>query len=316
MTNEANTKKETKVLITGVNGFIGKSLFDRLSINQEILVSGAARKSINSDSKKTFQIDDIDADTDWLEPLTGVDVVIHTAGLAHHGRDISEDEYYTVNTEGTINLARQAKDLGVSTFIFISSIAVNGSSSDEPFRNDSPVDPQDAYAKSKCHAEVSLIKDLSSSRFKVYVIRPPLVYGKDAPGNFGQLVSLVQKPLPLPFAGIDNKRSFIFIENLLDVLEQLTLANNIKQGVYLVSDGDDVSTSEFMRLILDESQGRAMLFKFPLRLLRLSLMLIGKHRLVDKLAVNLQVDSSETAKALGWIPRYKVADALKDIFSK
>lgn len=304
------------IFITGITGFLGSHLASDFQKVLSCNVSGTSCRKRSPEAYLDVKAKGINEHTDWSDCFDkDIDVVIHTAAVAHRRDIVSDDEFQSVNYLGTVNLARQAKASGVSRFIFISSIAVNGSSTLKPFDNNSEVNPQGSYAKSKQLAEDYLLNELSSDSFKVYIVRPPLIYGDSAPGNFSRILSLMSKPIPLPLAGLNNKRSFIYIKNLIDVIKILTFKEHVPQGVFLVSDNDDISTSQFLKLVSKYSKTRAKLFSMPTFLLRLILILFRKELLLDKLSVSLQIDSATTMEELNWKPRFTVEEALRDTFN-
>ena len=233
------------ILLTGASGFIGSAILNKLV--------GAPLKMLSRKNIPEFEnhvvYGEIDGHSNYQSAVDGVSVVIHTAACAHR-KDFSADNYFDVNTLGTLNLARQAADAGVKRFIFISSIGVNGRSNNgSPFRYDDIPQPCDDYADSKLKAEIGLLEIAKNSRMDVVIIRPPLVYGAGAPGNFGKLINAIDKGCWLPLGKINNKRSFIAIDNLVDFVitcvEQPQAANKI----CLVSDDRDISTTELLKMM-------------------------------------------------------------------
>lgn len=302
----------TKILVTGATGFVGKQLiptcmqqgYDIAPVyRQETYESGAV-------------VMDIAPDSNWIPYLEGIDAIIHCAGRAHVMNEHAVDpmaEYRKVNTEGTLNLARQAAQAGVKRFIFISSIKVNGESTapGQPFTTEVKQPPQDPYAISKYEAEQGLRALAEHTAMEIVIIRPPLVYGPGVKANFASLVNIVAKGLPLPLGAIHNRRSMVYVGNLIDLIINCLSNPKAANKTFLASDDDDLSTTELL-------QGLALAMKKPSRLLPLPsswLMtmtkLLGKPAIGERLCGNLQLDISDTKSCLGWTPPYSVAEGLK-----
>ena len=240
------------ILLTGSTGFVGSYLLVRLQKLPDYRVVSAVRSAFPSASDDVVSVGDIDGTTDYSSSLTGVSMVVHAAARAHVVRDEVADslaEFRKVNVEGTLNLARQAAVAGVKRFVFISSIGVHGLNSDNPFKETDTEAPHDAYAISKYEAEFGLRKLAAETGLEVVIIRPPLVYGGAAPGNFRSLINLLAKPLPLPFGLVNNKRSMVYVGNLADFIIRCIEHPKAANQTFLVSDGHDVSLSELIRLI-------------------------------------------------------------------
>jgi len=281
-----------KILITGQNGFIGKALFNLLQ-QQGHKVQGTVRSEQKTD-KDIVAVGDISSTTNWTEALKDIESVIHLANRAHVLNDKSKDlltVFRQVNVDGTIQLAKQAVESGVKRFIFVSSIKVNGEFTDQkPFNvNDRP-DPQDPYAISKLEAENALRKISKKSSMEVIIIRPPLVYGQGVKGNFQRLTRLVELGVPLPFASINNKRSLISLDNLIQILAKSISYPALANQILLVADEQDLSTPELIRKIATSINKPVRLFHFPPNLLKILGKLIGQSKLIERLCENLQID--------------------------
>jgi nucleoside-diphosphate-sugar epimerase len=304
------------VLLTGSTGFIGRALLKQLHSKDGVLVRAALRRNavdIPSDIKTT-QVGDLSPDNKWGICLSGADVVIHTAGRAHVIRDTAMDplsEFRRVNVEGTLNLARQAVEAGVRRFIFISSIGVNGSRSVSPFTETDTPHPVEPYAISKFEAEQGLRQIAESSGMEVVIIRPPLVYGPNAPGNFGRLIRLVHKGIPLPLGAIHNKRSLVALDNLVDLIMTCLSHPAAANQTFLAGDGEDLSTTDLLRRIGNALGKSVRLFPISSSLLKLGASLIGKPGLAQRLCESLQVDISKARELMGWTPPVKLDDCLK-----
>jgi nucleoside-diphosphate-sugar epimerase len=289
-----------KVLITGSNGFIGKSLSRALARHYRVIRQGRQFNENDSSSLECVEFE-IEGQTDWGDCLQKVDTVIHLAAVAH---DQSTDPHYInkVNVDGTINLALQAAANGVNTFIFMSSIGVLGNKTLSPFNESAPAAPHSPYAESKMQAERALLKIADENEMDVIIIRPVLVYGVGAPGNFAKLLKLVQKTPVLPFALCENKRSFISIDNLVHFILLCIKHPLAKNEIFCISDGTDVSIREFTDKI-SKGLGKTLIqIPVPIYILRILGKITGRSNLVEQLVGDLQVDSSKARKLLGWTP--------------
>ncbi len=250
---------------------------------------------------------DLRSDTDWGAYLRDVDVVVHAAALAHAmGRDVGRniEDFESVNTQATLALARQAADSGVKRFVFISTVKVLGEYSirSSPFRPDSVPRPVGPYAESKRRAEEGLLDISRESGLEVVIIRPVLVYGTGVGANFLRMIRWVSKGVALPLASVDNLRSFVAVENLVDLILTCMTHPAAANEIFLVSDDRDISTPELLRKIGSELGCSARLFPVPRGLLRFSAGLAGKTAELERLCGTLQVDISKTKCLLGWSP--------------
>jgi nucleoside-diphosphate-sugar epimerase len=234
-----------KTLLTGSTGFIGRRFTQKFS--GQLVVTSRTRKAIKA--KDEFFIESINSTTDWLGAFEQVETVIHLAGLAH-SKEFSKKEYEEVNVEGTLNLARSAAKAGVSRFIFISSIGVNGNRTNgSAFKESDYPNPTTVYAKSKLSAEKKLIALCASLKMDYVIIRPTLVYGKDAPGNFGKLVKLIKFLRFIPLGAINNRKSFVSLDNLVSFISTCSHHPLAKNETFLIADGSSWSIGEFIKLI-------------------------------------------------------------------
>ena len=285
------------VLVTGATGFVGRNLCKHLVTCSKFEVRGTTR-SLN-----------------FEDPT--VNVVVHLAAKAHVELSDSDEQLESireVNVAGAVNLAVQAAQAGVKRFIFISSIGVNGQSSHQPIVVSDRVAPFSHYAQSKWEAEQGLIRIGEVTGMEIVIIRPPLVYGIGAPGNFRRLVKLVESGLPLPLASVRNKRTMVSIDNLVSLIELCIDHPSAANRVFLAGDGEDVSTPELLRLVAGAMGKPSRLVSVPPWILRLTLTLIGKKKLADKLMNSLQIDISSTREVLGWSPALSVREGLKRCF--
>lgn len=308
-----------KVLVTGANGFIGQALCKELVLDHDVvpvtrcevpLVGGLKPVSIGKMTDKT----------DWKALLAGVDVVIHTAGKAAVAPSQPE-ALWAVNVDATLNLARQSAELGVKRFIFLSSVKVHGELSlpEKPLTEESPFNPMDQYGQSKLAAEQGLL-DRSNQNdtvsMDIVIIRPPMVYGHRGENdrgtsNFSRLVSWVEKGVPLPLGAIHNKRSLIGLDNLVDFISLCMEHPKAANQVFLVSDEDDLSTTELLRVIGQSLGKPPRLLAIPGAWLKLSISLLGRGDMAQRLCDSLQVDIHKAKELLGWEPPYSIEKGLE-----
>lgn len=305
-----------KVLVTGANGFVGSQLVAHLWANSRHLVRGAVRSTNQDKNTDCFAVGAIDSQTDWSEALTGQDVVIHAAARVHVMRDEAGDPlsaFREVNVAGTENLARQAAQSGVRRFIFLSSIKVNGEHTPPgvPFTADDQPAPKDAYGTSKLEAEGALKRVSKETGMEIVIIRPPLVYGPGVKGNFASMVKLVAKGWPLPLGATKNRRSFVALDNLIDLIVMCIDHPAAANQSFLVSDGEDLSTSELFRRVAEALNKPSRLVPVPVVLLEVGARLLGKKAIAQRLLGSLEVDLSKTTTVLGWKPPISVSEGLK-----
>ena len=306
-----------RILITGSNGFIGQSLASYLRQQHHQLVYSyrTAGNKPAAAGKHGVAIGAIDAHTHWQAALSNVDCVIHLAARVHIMQEKKTDPlaaFRQVNTEGTLNLARQAVAAGVTRFIYLSSIKVNGEQTfDQPFTADDPPAPQDPYAVSKYEAEQQLLSLAKETGLDVVIIRPPLVYGPGVKGNFSRLIKLVAKSLPLPLAGITNARSLVNIDNLCSLIARLISHPKAAGEVFLVSDGEDLSSSELFEQLALAQAKKSRLFYLPPLLIKWLATLLGRQAEYTRLFSSLQVDISKNKQLLDWQPEVSVRSGIK-----
>lgn len=299
-----------KVLITGSEGFIGRHLSSEVSARHSVIRHG--RKQINSYVTGSYFQMEVNSQSEWRECLSGVDVVIHLAGLAHSkdSKQVSVDE---INVKGTLRLAEQALAEGVNRFIFISTIGVLGNKTTFPFNEKSPEIPHSEYASSKLRAEKELLDLARKTNLEVVIIRPVLVYGDMAPGNFSKLKSLIKKSPILPFGLVNNNRSFISVDNLVSFIQLCVDHPKAKNEVFCISDGVDVSIKEFTNLIAASLSKKVIQLPVPLWLMKYTGRLLSKKDMVEQLVGDLQVDVSKAKRLLGWTPLETMQQAMNKI---
>lgn len=307
------------ILITGATGFVGNTLVEYLVSNSTHKVAVVTRRKATNfpTGVDILEIDSIDENVCWGKYLDDVQCIIHMAARAHVVNDSAIDplsEFRQINVDGTINLAHQAAKAGIKRFIFISSIGVNGSLTlSEPFSDKSPTNPHSPYSVSKLEAENALWDISKETDMEIVVIRPPLVYGPNAPGNFGSLTNLVQKLPFLPFGLTDNKRDFISVKNLADLLMVCANHPNAAGHTFLASDGETVSIKAFTNAIAKGLNKSLIQLPVPTSLMRLAASLIGKSAMAEQLLGNLQVDSSNAQDVLDWTPPYTMEQAMASL---
>lgn len=313
--------KRTKVLVTGASGFIGKPLMMCLQSKEGFLVRGAVRQTgVDSlaEGIDLAAIGDISATTNWKSAVEGIDVIVHTAAKVHviekSGKKDS-DEFHNVNVAGTLNLARQAVQNGVRRFVYLSSIKVNGdvTKSSIPFTEDDEPNPQDTYAKSKAEAEAGLWEISKQSCLEIVIIRPTLVYGPGVKANFLNLLKMLSWRIPLPFGTIQNQRSLLALDNLLELLTVCCVHAGAANQIFLAADGIDVSTTDLLSRMGFALNKPARLIPFPLKALEILMKFAGKEELFNKLGGSLQVDIEKTKRLLDWSPPVTIDEGFHDV---
>ena len=307
----------TSIALTGANGFVGARLFSQLEQRPEFRVVGLCRRQPSQGGKANLHaVGDLEQ-ADLSALLTGVDVLIHAAARAHILKDEVADplaEYRRVNVVGALRLARQAVAAGVQRFVFISSIGVNGNINTRPFSADDQPNPIEPYALSKWEAEQGLMQIAAESGMEVVIIRPPLVYGPGAPGNFGSLVRWIGKGVPLPLGAIHNKRSLVGIDNLVDLIIRCVDHPAAANQVLIAGDDEDLSTTELLQGVGKAMGKPARLIPVPASVLQFGATILGKKATAQRLLGSLQVDVSKTRELLDWTPPYTVDEGLRRCF--
>jgi len=306
------------LLLTGATGFLGRRLAEALQSRSELKLTAVVRRRVEILGARIVEVRGLDADTDWSTALTNQQVVIHSAARAHIMKDAVADplaEYRRVNVDGTLNLARQAAQAGVKRFIFVSSVKVNGEhTGDKPFGHLDLPAFQDPYGQSKFEAEQGLREIAGQTGTEVVVIRPPLVYGPGVKGNFKSLLALTMRRLPLPLGAIQNRRSLVALDNLIDLIITCIDHPAAANQTFLVSDDQDLSTTQLLRLLGQAAGKPARLIPVSSRVLQPCARLIGKKSVADRLLGNLQVDVTHTKETLGWTPPISVEEGLRRCF--
>lgn len=304
------------VLVTGGAGFVGSALISRLAaVGYKVHALTRNRASVFPAGVESHQSDILatDVDADFLQ---GINCVVHCAARVHIMNDETSnplDEYRKLNVEGTLRLARQAAKQGVKRFIFISSIKVNGESTpdNKPFNVDSAPNPSDPYGVSKLEAEIGLKELASATGMELVIIRPSLIYGPGVKANFRNMMKWIYKGVPLPLGAIKNQRSFVAIDNLVDLIITCIRSDAAANQLFLASDGRDLSTTELIRLMAAALGKRAFLLPIPMSSINFLAALCGRASVSQRLCGSLRVDVSHAQKTLGWTPVISVEDALK-----
>lgn len=296
----------TTVLVTGAGGFVGAALCRRL-VEAGNRVRGTGRSQpANPVPGVEYRVNAaIDRSTDWRSALEGVDAVVHAAARVHILAEREADPlaaYREVNSQGTENLARQSAAAGVRRFVFLSSIAAQRAQ--QRIAEGKPASP---YGQSKWDAEGALARVAEETGLEVVTLRPPMVYGPGAPGQFDRLLRALRLGLPLPIASIDNRRSLLHIGNLVDAIELALTHPAAPGGVFALSDGAPVSTPELVRQVAAALGRPARLWPCPVALLRLAGRLTGRTATMESLTGSLVVDDREIRQRLGWRPRLDLA---------
>lgn len=316
----------SNVLVTGANGFVGRGLVNFLALNGNNVLGVVRARSGNSifgsdnSSIKIKNIDSISGTTDWSGLLGQQEVVVHTAARAHVMNDKSLDpllEYRKINVDGSLNLAKQCAENNVRRFVFISSIKVNGESTTnrKAFDAGDYPSPEDAYGISKYEAELGLMDLAKTTGMEVVIVRPPLVYGPGVKGNFANLIKLVERGIPVPLGMVDNKRSLIALDNLIDLIARCIDHPLAANKVFLASDGFDLSTSELFRGLAKAMGKKSRLIPVPSIFLQFAASVIGKQDFAKRLLGSLQVDIAKTCEILNWKPPVSVEEGLSRCFT-
>jgi nucleoside-diphosphate-sugar epimerase len=307
-----------KVLVTGGMGFVGSAVWRRLNHMDGVTALYSVRRPppFAEANHSVINVGDLSANVDWTSALAGVDVVVHTAARVHVIRDYTVNplsEFRTVNLQGTVRLATQAAAAGVRRLVFISSIKVNGETTESghPFTADDQPAPEDAYALSKMEAEKALTAISAQTGMEVVIIRPPLIYGPGVKANFHMMMYWLSRGIPLPLGAVHNQRSLVALDNLVDFVVTCVDHHAAANQTFLVSDGEDMSTTQLLQRMGAALAVPARLIPVPSALIRLGATLLGKGALADRLCGSLQLDMDKTRRLTGWSPPLSVEEGLR-----
>lgn len=306
-----------RLLITGASGFLGSALLNDL---QGIFPLRAVLRQEGASKVLPSGIETVKAslsgNQDWSKALFGISAIVHCGARVHVMNDQAQDplaEFRLVNVEGTLQLATQAAQAGVKRFIFISSIKVNGESTvlNHPYTADNPPAPQDPYGISKMEAEDGLRELSSRTGMEVVIIRPPLIYGSGVRANFASMMRSLKQGIPLPFGGVtNNRRSLVYIGNLIDLIRVCIDHPKAANQTFLVSDDEDVSTSTLLQRLANVLGKPARLVNLSPEIIKLAAKFIGKSVVADRLCGSLQVDITKTKQLLDWKPKFSLDEGL------
>ena len=311
---DPNPFMRSKILLTGATGFVGQNLAQALIKKNAALIC-SVRKPTHIIGADCRLVDDLSPSTDWRHCLDGVATVIHCAARVHVMQEKANDPlqlFRQINVAGTLQLAKQAATAGVKQFIFLSSVKVNGEKTEigSAFTEDCESQAIDPYGISKFEAEQALFELGRNTGMAITVIRPPLIYGPGVGANFLSMLGWVQRGIPLPLGTLQNKRSFVFIDNLVSLILCCIQNPRASNQVFLVSDGHDMSTTQLLKKSAASFGVSSRLLPCPAWLLILMATLLGKKAVADRLCESLQIDISKTSRILEWTPPYTVEQGL------
>jgi len=307
-----------RVLLTGGSGFVGKAVLERMATMPGVEVVAAMRRQPATlpTGASVHVFDDLGSEAAWPQQAAPFDVVVHCASRVHVMNEVAADplaEFRKVNVHATLAFARRAAAAGTRRFVFISSIKVNGEGTEagKPYRAEDTPAPQDPYGVSKREAEEQLRQLGAETGMEICIIRPVLVYGPGVKANFHNMMRWLDKQVPLPFGAIDNRRSLVALDNLVDLIIRCCSHPGAANQTFLVSDGRDVSTTELLRQMASALGKPSRLIPVPSSLLVLGANLLGRRALSQRLCGSLQVDISQTCQRLEWVPPVTLENALR-----
>lgn len=307
-----------RVLVTGASGFVGRYLCERLAKDHTVRAAlQFAEDTKHPGVTESVVIGNIDSKTDWSEALKDVDAVIHLAARVHVMRESAADpleEFREVNTRGTERLAKACIELGVKRFVFMSTIGINGEGQEGDYagpgysETDEP-NPRNDYSRSKYEAEQLLF---SLSGLEVVSVRAPLIYGHNAPGNFGTLARIIYTGKTLPFKGVKSRRTMIGGQNLADFLTLCVTHPGAVGQVWIATDAEEVTTEDLFRKLSEAAGIQSKLIGFPAGLMGAVLKSVGKGKVYQQLWGSIVVDGSKARRELGWTPPYSLDEGLRE----
>tara|TARA_B100000902_G_C27228425_1_gene873480 strand:- start:99 stop:1061 length:963 start_codon:yes stop_codon:yes gene_type:complete len=307
-------------LVTGGSGFIGSAIANKLQISGHKVTSIIKKiddnKIVKNQQFNFIELENIDKDTDWKKKLINIDCIVHCAAKTHYNHSSNDQQfrnYESLNYHSTINLAYQASKCGVKRFIYMSSIGVNGNftKNEKKFSIFDSPNPSDNYATSKLIIEKKLQEISKNNELEIVIVRAPLVYGPSSKGNIIKFIKLIDSGIPLPLGSINNSKSFLSIDNLVDFLCLCVTHPSAANEIFLVSDDDDISLQDLILKITKYLDKNIFIFPFPIKFLYLSSKLINKSNTFEKLVNSLQIDINYTKSKLNWKPKYNFDESLK-----
>jgi nucleoside-diphosphate-sugar epimerase len=306
-----------KILVTGANGFIGRALCERMKV-EHYHVRGAIRDATQMTALpsgvESVQLGSICSKTNWSKSLNGIDKIVHLSARLHVLRENAADPiaaFRKINVGGTKCLAQQALKAGIRRFVYLSTVKVSGEGRSTPYNEEDIQKPQGAYSISKWEAEKVLNKISDETGMETVILRSPLVYGPRVKANFLRLLKVVDRGVPLPLASVNNRRSLIYLENLVDAIITCIKHPRANGQTYLVSDGKDVSTPELIRLISKAMGRKSLLFPFPPNTLKTIGKFAGRSKEIDRLIGSLCVECNKIRTMLGWSPPYTPEEGIR-----
>lgn len=300
-----------KLLITGASGFVGKALCHQLAVSGHKVIPVVRSRTGLPDE---VVIGNLEGLNNWHYSLKGCHTIVHLAARVHVMNDPAQDPlalYRATNTDATLNLARQAAQVGVKRLVFISTIKVNGEGRDEPYRETDAPSPEDAYAISKWEAEQGLMSIAAETGLDVVILRPPLVYGPGVKANFRRLLDVVARGWPLPLGAIKNRRSLLYLGNFVDAIRVCIEHPAAAGQTFMIDDGQPVSTPELVRAVARAMGRPARLWAVPVSVFEFVGKLLGKRAAVARLTGSLWVDDSLIRSRLGWTPPFTMQQGLE-----
>ncbi|MDS7594776.1 NAD-dependent epimerase/dehydratase family protein [Agrobacterium tumefaciens] len=311
-----SSMSDSITLVTGSSGFVGSALVAMMR-ERGMQVRDISRTDKNS----AVVIPSYGPDIDWTNSLNGIRAVVHLAARVHVMRETSSDPlsaFREANVEATLNLARQAASHGVKRFVFVSTIKVNGETTqlDRPFTSADHPNPQDPYGRSKAEAEAALLALGHETGMEIVIVRPPLVYGPGVGGNFRLLMKWAVSGAPSIFPCVQNKRSLIYVGNLCDLLIRVIDHPNAAGKIFLASDDCDVSTHELLSALTRGTGKTPRSLPVPLKFLQLTGKMSGRGEALQRLTDSLQVDVTATCKTLSWEPDRRVPLLLSRVWTQ
>ena len=307
----------SNLLITGANGFVGRALISKLALETNHFVRASVRKKIIQFPSQIEVLENMDAssNTNWTDALRDIDVVVHLFARVHVMDDKVADpllEFRNINVNATIALANAAAKQGIKRFVFLSSVKVNGESTfHKPFSESDLPHPQDAYAISKWEAEEALRKISKDTGMEVVIIRSPLVYGPNVKANFLKMMQYIKRGIPLPLGAIQNKRSLIGVDNLVDFITTTISHPKAAHQSFLISDDEDISTTDLLRRIGKHIGKPARLIPLHPKILTFIFNILGRQDFGDRLLGSLEVDITKAKKLLAWSPPKTLDEGLR-----